>query len=116
MPATSEIFDALVVILIPGFFLIVITWLVERKMDAPVDKTSRFGQQLPAIERELLGDDWRDPVQSYFRHRWESHLRTRLAIAVTCGADPDLPSSENEERASATADPQDKGAHSIAAH
>jgi hypothetical protein len=87
-PNPAEIFDVLIVILIPGIVLITVTWLVERRMDAPVDKVQRFGQRIPTTERQLLGDDWFEPVRPYFRRRWEAHLRTRLAIAATCGADP----------------------------
>ena len=108
-PSPAEIFDALFVILVPGAFLIAITWFVERKMDAPVDHRPRTGRRVPAAERRLWGDDWRDPVRSYFRQRFEDHLRVRLAIAATCGADPDLPAENNEDRAATTAGPQDKG-------
>jgi len=34
-------------------------------------------------------DDWRDPVIPFFRSRFESHTRSRLAVAATCGADPE---------------------------
>lgn len=82
-------------------------WLADRKKDAPVDHSPRSGQRVPTAERQLLGDDWREPIRPYFRRRWECHLRTRLAIAATCGADPDLPENENGDRAATTAGLQD---------
>ena len=64
-PSPAEIFDALFVLLIPGAFLVAITWFVERKMDAPVDRVPRTGHRVPAAERRLWGDDWRDPVRPF---------------------------------------------------
>lgn len=92
-----------------GFLLLltVVGWIAERRMDAPVKSSPRTGARLSATERQLLGDHWFDPVRPYFRRRWESHLRKRLAIAATCGADPDLPVSDNEDRAVVAAGPQD---------
>jgi hypothetical protein len=87
-PGPAEVFDALVVLLIPGFFLIAVTWFVERRMNAPIDERQRVGRPIPPAERRLLGDNWFEPVRPYFHRRWESRLRTRRAIVATCGADP----------------------------
>jgi hypothetical protein len=102
-PNPAEIFDALIVILIPGIVLITVTWLVERRMDAPVDKVQRFGQHIPTTERQLLGDDWFEPVRPYFRRRWEAQVRTRAAVHHVC----DIEFSPNKEGAAVDpADPQ----------
>jgi hypothetical protein len=89
-------------------------WAGDRWKDARVKQPVRADQHVPATERQLLGDHWFDPVRPYFRRRWEGHLRKRLAIAATCGADPDLPAENNEDRAATTAGPPDKGATSNA--
>jgi hypothetical protein len=91
-----------------GFLLLlsVVGWVAERWMDAPVAIQARQDQRLPAVERQLLGDDWRDPIRPYFRRRFEDRTRVRLAIAATCGADP-YPPNKGEGRAATTADPQD---------
>jgi hypothetical protein len=116
MTALSPV-EVIAVLAIAGGFMLLLAgmaWIADRKKDAPVAQPLRLDRHVPARERALLGDDWRDPIRPYFRQRWEGHLRKRLAIAATCGADPDLPSENNEDRAATTAGPQDKGATSNA--
>lgn len=65
-------------------------WLVAWQVRAyhRVEQPARSDHRLPAVERELLGDDWRTPVIPFLEARFEARTRTRLVIAAQCGADP----------------------------
>lgn len=70
---------------------VLLGWWITRQIRTYNVSTSppRPDRRIPADELALTGPDWRDPVAPYFRSRFESHTRTRLAIAATCGADPE---------------------------
>lgn len=61
----------------------------------------RFRRNLVPVETHHDFDDWFEPVEPFYRSKFESHTRSRLAVAVTCGADPE----NNEGQAAATAGP-----------
>ena len=49
----------------------------------------RYHRNLIPVETHHDFDDWREPVAPFFRSRFESRVRSRLAVAATCGADPE---------------------------
>lgn len=53
-----------------------------------VDEPARPDRHIPARERALLGDDWREPAADFFAESFIRDTRRRFAVMTVCGADP----------------------------
>lgn len=76
-------------------------WLVGRLLDRSVPAPVRPDRRVPARERWLLGDDWRDRVAPYLSESFVRGTRTRFAVFSVTGADPEKEAAATFERPAA---------------
>lgn len=83
MDALVESVTVTGLILLPLLALTALAFIADRIADRHYHRNHRPVETLHDF------DDWREPAADFFHARFASHTRTRLAIAATCGADPD---------------------------
>lgn len=71
-------------------FVALLVWIARQVRSyhrAP--SQARPDRHIPVEERELLGDDWREPAADFFAESFIRSTRRRLAVYSVTGADPE---------------------------